>query len=72
MLNEKSNLLQKFSDHLAHFVFSEGQCYVVQSDFVLSEENVTQLSQSNENASLTSLHTSYICCAVKPLGYVKK
>ena len=26
-----------------------------------------QLSQSNENASVTSLHTSYICCAVDPL-----
>ena len=35
--------------------------------FVLSEEYVTQLSQSNENASLTSLHTSYIWCAVEPL-----
>ena len=26
-----------------------------------------QLSQSNENASLNSLHTSYICCSVEPL-----
>ena len=36
-------------------------------EFVLSEEYVTQLSQSNENVSLTLLHTSYICCAVEPL-----
>ena len=33
-------------------------------EFVLSEEYVTQLSQSNENVSL---YTSYICCAVEPL-----
>ena len=26
-----------------------------------------QLSQSNENASLNSLHTSYICYSVEPL-----
>ena len=26
-----------------------------------------QVSQSNENISLTSLHISYICSAVKPL-----
>ena len=36
-------------------------------EYVLSEEYVTQLSQSNENASYNSLHASYICCAVEPL-----
>ena len=40
-------------------------CRIIQ--FVLSEKYVTQLSQSNENAPLTSLHTSYIWCAVEPL-----
>ena len=33
-------------------------------EFVLSEEYLTQLSQSNESVSL---YTSYICCVVKPL-----
>ena len=40
-------------------------CLIIQT--VLSEEYVTQLSQSNENASLTSLHTSCVCCIVEPL-----
>ena len=35
--------------------------------FLFPEEHVTQSSQSNENASFTSLYTSYICCAVEPL-----
>ena len=41
------------------------RCPVI--EFVLSEEYVMQWSQSNGNAFLTSLHTSYSCCAVKPL-----
>ena len=36
-------------------------------EFVLSEENTTKLFQSNKNASFTSLHTSYICCAIEPM-----
>ena len=36
-------------------------------EFVLSEENTTKLFQSNKNASFTSLHTSYICCAIEPI-----
>ena len=63
VLNDKGNQSQKFFGHLAHFVFFEGGC-----EFVLSEEYVTQLSQSNENASFTSLHTSHICYAVEYLA----
>ena len=33
-------------------------------ELVLSKEYATTLSQSNENASLTSLHTSYTCRAI--------
>ena len=36
-------------------------------EFVLSGKYVTKLSQSNENASLTSIHTSQLCCAVELL-----
>ena len=36
-------------------------------ELVLSDEYVTQLSQSNEKFSMTSLHELYICCAVEPL-----
>ena len=35
--------------------------------FIFSEEYVMQLHQFNENASLTSLLISYICCAIEPL-----
>ena len=50
----------------ARCVFSRSllRCPVI--ELVLSEEYVTPLPQSNENASLTSLHTSCICCAVEP------
>ena len=37
------------------------------TEFLSAEEYVTQLFQSNENTSITSLHISYICCAVEPL-----
>ena len=51
----------------ARCVFSRSllRCPVI--ELVLSEEYVTTLPQSNENASLTSLHTSCICCAVEPM-----
>ena len=51
--------------HTLYFLWRMFDCPII--PFVLSEEYVTQLSQSNENASLTSLHTSYIWCAVEPL-----
>ena len=68
MLNDKGNQRQKSFRHLAYLVFSEEGCYVfLIIEFILSEEYVTQSSQSNENASLPSLHTSYIYCAVELL-----
>ena len=51
--------------HTSYFLKEAVSCPII--EFVLSEEYVTQLSESNENASLTSLHTSYICYAVEAL-----
>ena len=51
--------------HTLYFLKEAVSCPVI--EFVLSEEYVTQLSESNENASLTSLPTSYICYAVEAL-----
>ena len=48
-------------------IFYSRQLHCPITDFLLTEGHIMQLSQSNENASFTSLHASYICYAVEPL-----
>ena len=68
MLNDKGNQRQKSFGHLGNFfLVANHRICIIRTILLFYYPSLMKTLQSNENASLTSSHTSHICCAVEPL-----
>ena len=64
VLNDKGNQSQKFFGHLAHFLFFEGGCYVVQSQNLYYQKNTLRNYASLMKTLFLRHYTLYDCCSV--------
>ena len=68
VLNGKGNQRKKSFGHLVYFVFSEGGCYVVQSQNLYYQKNTLRSYVSPVKTLLLLYCTHYtLCCALEPL-----
>ena len=68
VLNDKGNQHKKFFGHLLYFVFSEGGCYIVQSQNLYYQKNMLCNYPSPVKTLLLLYCTHYTsCCALEPL-----